>query len=247
MKKFILFIFSLAVFVGCSHHKGANEDRFVTPSGDILYITPIKHASLQMEYKDKIYQIDPVCSNVEPIVEYVDKPKADYIIVTDFHDDHFDSYAIHVLNDPDKTNILLNNRSWIRLKKKGVVMRNWQKATLDDGVSILAVPAYNTTKDYQKIHPKDSTNGYIFNFDGFRVYIAGDTEPIPEMKKFGKIDVAFLPCNRPFTMRLSQVVEAANILRPKVLYPYNWNETSEESIRKATKDLKMDVRIRYFK
>jgi len=226
---------------------GDAEDHFITPTGETLYVLPIKHASMQFEYKGRIYQIDPVCSKVEPIVEYIDKPKADYIVVTDFHEDHFDSYAIHVLLDPKKTNILLNRRSWVRLKKKGIVLKNWQKASLDDGVSIMAVPAYNTTKEYKKIHPKGAANGYIFDFDGLRVYVAGDTEPIPEMKKFGKIDIAFLPCNVPYTMTLDQLVEAANIIKPKVLYPYNWNDTPESDIREATEKLDMDVRFRYFK
>lgn len=235
-----------AVLVAC-HHAGSSEDRFLTPSGKAVVITPIRHASLQINYDGYEFEIDPVCSNVEPIVEYTDKPKADYILVTHFHDDHFDSYAIHVLLDPKKTNLIVDRRSYNRLKHKGIVMKNGDVATLGKGMTLMAVPAYNVTEAYRKIHPKGDGNGYILNLDGFRIYIAGDTELIPEMAHLGPIDVAFLPCNRPYTMTLHQLVEAAQIIRPKVLYPYNWNNTSEEAIRKATAKLKMDVRIRYFK
>lgn len=241
-----LFLVTAFSALSCNMHDKA--DTFITPSGDKLVITPIKHASVQIDYKGRNYQIDPVCSNVEPIVEYTDKPKADFIILTDFHDDHFDSYAIHLLRKRD-TQVLLNKRSYQRLGRKfGIVMKYGDTAQLGDGVSVTAVPAYNTTKDYVQIRPKGAGNGYIFNFDGFRVYIAGDTEPIPAMKKLGKIDVAFLPCNQPYTMNLKQIGDAARMIKPKVLYPYNWNKTPENSIRRALAGLKgIDVRIRYFK
>lgn len=91
----------MTVFVSCSL-KRAVGDRFVTASGKEIVITPIKHASIQINYDGREFEIDPVCSNVDPIVEYTDKPKADYILVTHGHTDHFDPYAIHVLMDQEK-------------------------------------------------------------------------------------------------------------------------------------------------
>ncbi len=245
MKYYSIIVIILAVFTSCSS-ENADEDRFVTKSGKQIVITPIKHASLQINYDGKEFEIDPVCSNVDPIVEYTDKPKADFILVTHCHDDHFDSYAIHVLMDIKKTNLIVNRRSYLRLKKKGIIMANGDNADLGDGIKLTAVPAYCISKNSKRIHAKGDGNGYILNLDGFRIYIAGDTELIPEMKHLGKIDVAFLPCNQPYTMNLKQLVEAAKTINPKVLYPYNWNHTSETDIRNATKNLKMDVRIRFF-
>jgi L-ascorbate metabolism protein UlaG (beta-lactamase superfamily) len=83
-----------------------------------------------------------------------------------------------------------------------------------------AVPAYNIVHkrpDGDPYHPKGDGNGYILTFADKRVYVAGDTENIPEMKSLKKIDVAFLPMNLPYTMTPEMVAEAAKAFRPKVL------------------------------
>ena len=63
----------------------------------------------------------------------------------------------------------------------GVAMTNGESRAIADGVVIDAVPAYNTTDGREKFHPKGRDNGYVLTLDGLRIYIAGDTEDIPEM------------------------------------------------------------------
>src|SRR5574344_1262396 len=164
MKKILFLITLMTVFVSCSL-KRAVGDRFVTASGKEIVITPIKHASIQINYDGREFEIDPVCSNVDPIVEYTDKPKADYILVTHGHTDHFDPYAIHVLMDQEKTNLIVNKYVYFRLKKKGIVMKNGDKAVLGEGIKLVVVPAYNTNKQNSKIHSKGDGNGYILELD----------------------------------------------------------------------------------
>ena len=65
----------------------------------------------------------------------------------------------------------------------------------------------------------------MLTLDGLRIYIAGDTEDIPEMAALKDIDLAFLPCNQPYTMTVEQCVHAAQMIQPKVLIPYHFGNT----------------------
>jgi len=77
------------------------------------------------------------------------------------------------------------------------------------------------------------------------VYVAGDTENIPEMSDLKDIDVAFLPMNRPYTMTPEMVAEAARRFRPKILYPYHYGDTDTGKLVELLKDEEdIEVRIR---
>ena len=127
----------------------------------------------------------------------------------------------------------------------GLVMTNGQNFLLGD-IKVEAVPAYNTTEGRQQYHPKGRDNGYILTLDGLRIYIAGDTEDIPEMADIKDIDIAFLPCNQPYTMTPEQLVRAAKTIKPKVLFPYHYGQTDVSSIPNMLKDEAIDVRIRHY-
>ena len=68
-------------------------------------------------------------------------------------------------------------------------------------------------------------NGFVLTIDGLRIYIAGDTEDIPEMADLKDIDIAFLPVNQPYTMTPEQCIRAAKLIKPKVLIPYHFGQT----------------------
>jgi L-ascorbate metabolism protein UlaG (beta-lactamase superfamily) len=94
-------------------------------------------------------------------------------------------------------------------------------------------------------HPKGVGNGYVITFGDKRVYVAGDTENIPEMKTLGRIDVAFLPMNLPYTMSPEMVADAARMVKPKILYPYHTTDTDTSKLQPLLKDEKgIEVRIR---
>ena len=82
--------------------------------------------------------------------------------------------------------------------------------------------------------------------DGLRIYIAGDTEDIPEMSQLGDIDIAFLPCNQPYTMTTEQLVKAAKMVKPRVLFPYHYGQTNVSGIPQQLKEEGIDVRIRHY-
>jgi L-ascorbate metabolism protein UlaG (beta-lactamase superfamily) len=94
-------------------------------------------------------------------------------------------------------------------------------------------------------HPKGNGNGYILTFGGKRFYVAGDTENIPEMKQLGKIDVAFLPMNLPYTMTPEMTADAAGMVKPAILYPYHTTDTDTSKLLPLLKHEKgIEVRIR---
>ena len=130
-----------------------------------------------------------------------------------------------------------------------MVMNNGDTKVIE-GLKIEAVPAYNIIhkQDGQPFHPKGIGNGYIITFGDKRVYVAGDTENIPEMKELKGIDIAFLPMNVPFTMTPEMVADAAKVLKPKILYPYHYSETDTSKLLDLLKDSKgIEVRIRNMK
>ena len=82
-------------------------------------------------------------------------------------------------------------------------------------------------------HIKGEGNGYLLEVANLRIYIAGDTELIPEMEKLGPVDIAFLPKNLPYTMSDQMFVETARLIRPTYLYPYHYFEVDRETLQKA--------------
>ena len=127
----------------------------------------------------------------------------------------------------------------------GKAMSNGQTEVID-GIKVEAVPAYNTSEGRTQFHPKGRDNGYILTIDGLRAYIAGDTEDIPEMAAIKDIDVAFLPCNQPYTMTTEQLVKAAKTIKPKVLFPYHYGQTDVTTIPSQLASEGIDVRIRHY-
>lgn len=219
-------------------------ERFRAPGGATVEISLIKHASLAISYKGLSFQIDPVISLGNNVTDYASFfPEADYVLVTHEHGDHFDKDALGLLGGQIITNAnCARMLGSAKMQSKAKVLSNGQSLNLQDGIRVEAVPAYNTTPGREQFHPKGRDNGYILNLDGFRIYIAGDTENIPEMADIQNIDLAFLPCNQPFTMTPEQLIQAAQVIKPRVLIPYHFGQTDVSGIPAALPGI--DVRLR---
>jgi len=228
---------------GFAQTEGAIEtDVFQTKSGKKVFLYSIKHACLRLVVDGLEIEIDPVSKLGARETDYTTFPKADFILVTHEHGDHLDPGAIQDLWG-EKTVLVTNQRCADQLGK-GQVMKNGDKTALKKWLQIEAVPAYNTTPGREKFHPKGRDNGYVLTIDGLRLYIAGDTEDIPEMKKLGHIDVALLPCNQPYTMTTDQLVKAARMVKPRILIPYHYGKTDLSGVPEQLKGDGIDVRIR---
>ena len=220
-------------------------DTFTTKSGKTVTITCIKHGSLEINYNGTEIQVDPVSDAVKPVTNYYDFPKANIILITHQHQDHFDREAIAALRM--SATAIYEPQSVYNMWFNGIVMNNGDSIQIADDIQLKAVPAYNTTAGHEQFHPKGRDNGYILTLDGLRIYIAGDTEDIPEMADIKDIDVAFLPCNQPYTMTVNQVVSAAKTIRPKVLFPYHYGNTVIDQVTMFLGGTGIDVRIRDYK
>lgn len=209
----------------------ANAERITTPAGTVVTFTPLMHASLRVTLDSIEIQIDPVAELGDRSVSYSAMPKADFILVTHEHRDHYDEAAIATLSRDD-TRIVTNARCAAMLGR-GVAIANGDSLRLNDRISVEAVPAYNTTPEHLQFHPRGRDNGYILTIDGLRVYVAGDTEDIPEMAQLGHIDIAFLPCNQPYTMTVEQLLRAARMVKPRLLIPYHYGDTDLRSVPDA--------------
>ena len=219
-------------------------DVFKTSNGKTVKFHALIHASIRIEYDGKELMIDPVTKLGGKTVDYNTMGQADYIFVTHEHGDHFDKEAIRQLTK-EGTRLITNQRC-ADMNGYGEVMANGDKKQVTDDISVEAVPAYNTTEGRQQFHPKGRDNGYILTIDGLRIYIAGDTEDIPEMNNINNIDIAFLPCNQPYTMTTAQLVKAARTVKPKVLFPYHYGQTDVTDTPAQLSGDGIEVRIRHY-
>jgi L-ascorbate metabolism protein UlaG (beta-lactamase superfamily) len=218
-------------------------DILKTSAGD-LKITFIGHGTLMFTFGTKIIHVDPFTK----VADYEKLPKADVILITHEHHDHLDLKALALVRT-ERTKVVLTD-ACSKQVKNGIIMKNGDVQTVN-GWKIEAIPAYNLVHkrdNGQPFHPKGVGNGYIITFGDKRVYVAGDTENIPEMKSLQEIDCAFLPMNLPYTMTPEMVADAAIAFRPKILYPYHFGDTDISKLLKLLQDQKeIEVRIRNMK
>ncbi|MGC8907774.1 MAG: MBL fold metallo-hydrolase [Desulfomonilaceae bacterium] len=233
----------LSCAIGAFAAPPLETDTFSTKGGD-LKITFVGHGSLFLQYQNKIIHIDPYGK----LADYGTLPKADMVLITHDHPDHLDLTALKKILKP--TTIIVCAPECAPKLQGAIIMKNGDTKTIE-GIKIEAVPAYNMVHmraPGQPYHPKGVGNGYILTFADKRVYVAGDTENIPEMKALRDIDVAFLPMNLPYTMTPEMVADAAKAFKPRVLYPYHTGDTDVSKLVTLMKGVEgIDVRIRKMK
>jgi L-ascorbate metabolism protein UlaG (beta-lactamase superfamily) len=219
------------------------ETDVIKTSAGNLEITFVGHGTLMFTFGGKVIHIDPWTQ----LADYSKLPKADLILLTHEHRDHLDLKAVEILRK-EKTAIVCPKITAEQIKG-ATVMNNGDVKTIE-GLAIKAVPAYNLVHKRdtgQPYHPKGDGNGYLITFGDENVYVAGDSENIPEMKALKGIDIAFLPMNLPFTMTPEMVADAVLAFKPKILYPYHFGETDTPKLLALLKDSGIEVRIRKMK
>lgn len=149
----------------------------------------------------------------------ITKPdRADIILITHDHYDHFSPDDIKKLLKEDTVLVLPKDCSG-KIQAKEIVVKPGDKINVE-GIEIEVVPSYNTNKNF---HPKEKGwVGYIFKVSGKRIYIAGDTDYIPEMKTFKDIDIALLPVSGTYVMTADEAVQAALDISPKLAIPMHY-------------------------
>jgi len=216
-------------------------DHLTTTNGDVV-IHPINHASFVMSWNGKMIYNDPVGA----AALYAGLPKADLILVSHSHGDHFSSGTLNAVTNANAVIIapqaVFNSLSAAQ-RAITIVLTN-RASTNVMGLNIEAIPAYNAN------HPVGTGNGYVLNIGGRRIYMSGDTGNIPEMRALTNIDVAFLCMNQPYTMTANDATNAVSAFRPGVVYPYHYEDQGGSRVnaglfkQRLPSDLGIEVRLR---
>jgi L-ascorbate metabolism protein UlaG (beta-lactamase superfamily) len=223
----------------------ASQDLFetdvISTSAGELTISFLGHASLRFAFAGKEFYVDPFSR----LADYTQLPKADVILITHDHADHFDPQAIAAVRK-DRTQVVLPVAVAGKIPG-GIGMQNGDVRTIG-GLPVEAVPAYNIVhkrENGRPFHIPGEGNGYILTFGDKRLYIAGDTENIPEMTNLRDIDCAFLPVNVPYTMTPKMAADAALAFRPRILYPYHYSDTDLSRLTALLiGEIDIEIRIR---
>lgn len=215
-------------------------DKIKTSQGNLL-ITCIGHGTLMISFDGKIIHVDPVSQ----YADYTKLPKADMILITHEHPDHLDIKTIDLIKTSKTSTVTTENVA--RQLPGSIVLKNGDEETIM-GLKIEAIPAYNIVNMRSPdvpYHAKGIGNGYIATFSDKRLYIAGDTENIPEIKNLRSIDIAFLPMNLPYTMTPEMVADTVRAFRPKIIYPYHYGKTDVSKLIDLLKNEKnIELRVR---
>jgi L-ascorbate metabolism protein UlaG (beta-lactamase superfamily) len=225
--------------------------------GDVvgnLVIRPVTHASFVMSYQGKTIYVDPDLA----VSLYAGIPKADYVLITHSHGDHFDATTIAGVINTNARIIApqaVYNSMSAAMRAMTTVLDYNAASMPPDNIDLLdelgellfsvqAVPAYNNN------HPFGGGNGYVVTIDEKRIYISGDTGAQPELRALENIDIAFVCMNTPFTMTPADAVSLVRDMKPRIVYPYHYrNQDGSTGNAIAFKnlmstDFSIEVRLR---
>ena len=229
--------------------------RVMTPSG-VLVITALGHASVQIEQGAKVVLVDPSAMTADLTAA----KRADLILITDIHPDHFDPAAVAKLRKPGAPVIAPPAVAEMMKIPDVISMPNQQMRTNEQavaGLTVISVPAYNVQRGPspgQLYHPRGRGQGYLIQFTprladaragkAPSVYVAGDTECVAAMAQWVKnVDVALVPMNLPYTMTPAEAAQCVKEFRPRIAIPYHYMGQKPEEFAAALKGDKIEVRL----
>ncbi len=188
-----------------------------------IAVHSIMHASAVLSWDNSALYIDPVGSSTL----FADMPKPQLIFITDIHPDHLSNDTLTALVAPDTVIVApqaVADKLTPSLLAQTVVLANGS-STSQNGFTIDAIPMYNLPLDDKSFHTKGRGNGYVIAHGDKRVYVAGDTSDIPEMRALKNIDIAFIPMNLPYTMTVESAASGTLAFAPHHVYPYHYRGT----------------------
>ncbi len=241
MKYFLPFLSLLLLSPFAAFGEEKFESDIIKTDGGDLKIIFVGHGSVVFYYMGVVIHIDPYGK----LADYSMLPDADIVLITHQHRDHLDQEALEKITKAD-TEFVVTDAVYRELGK-GKIMANGDSIKLK-GINIEAVPAYNIIhkrENGEPYHPKGEGNGYILTTGNKRIYIAGDTENIPEMELLTGIDIAFIPMNLPYTMDPGMAADAVMKINPEIVYPYHYGDSDTSLLVKALEDKnRTEIRIR---
>jgi L-ascorbate metabolism protein UlaG (beta-lactamase superfamily) len=206
-------------FYALNNYNSMEKQGDTSLASTTVEVIPISHASLILQWGDTVVYNDPVGAEL-----FAGRPEPDLILITDIHGDHLSTSTLQAVVGSSTTLIAPHAVADMlpeSLKTNLVILNNGE-VSKQGALTVQAIPAYNLRQEDRERHTKGRGNGYVIEGGGSRVYIAGDTEDIPEMRALQDIDIAFLPMNLPFTMSVEQAAAAALAFKPAKVYPYHY-------------------------
>lgn len=206
-------------------------------------VHPVFHATLWFEITPiggppRIVWVDPWSKGK------LDGPKADYVLITDIHYDHYDPPGLAAVRK--EGSVVIAPKVVAEKVPSAVVLSNGEKKDLGFAV-VEAVPMYNLVRGPapgQLFHDKGRGNGYVVTIGDKRFYLSGDTECIPEMKALRAIDVAFVCLNLPYTMPPEEAAACVAAFKPRIFYPYHYYPSNLDELDKPLAGTGIEVRRR---
>ncbi|CAN5647837.1 MBL fold metallo-hydrolase [soil metagenome] len=215
----------------------------VSVAGGELTIQPINHATMVLTYNNKRIYVDPSGG----AAAFAGMAAPDLILITDIHGDHFDPKTLEALQT-EKAILLVPQSVADKmprdLKRKQLVIINNGEKTMEQGITITAIPMYNLPEAADAFHTKGRGNGYVLGIGGKNIYISGDTEDIPEMRALSNIDIAFVCMNLPYTMDPIQAAAAVLAFKPTIVYPYHYRGQDVNTFKKLVNEGDKNIEVR---
>lgn len=231
MKQLVTLIILSLIMTGCKNETGEKDPELrkgtvreaaekVERERDSIVISPVSHATAVIKWDKTVFYTDP--TGGAAAFQGMEEP--DFILITDIHGDHMHAETLKAL-ELGNTQIIVPQAVKDALpedfNRQLIVLNNGESREFM-GFNIKAIPMYNLPEDKESRHVKGRGNGYILEKNGQRLYIAGDTEDIPEMRNLQNIDVALIPMNLPYTMNVEQAADGVLAFKPKKVYPYHF-------------------------
>lgn len=222
-----------------------DRDELATTAGPLL-VHPIDHATMVLQWSGRTVAVDPVGGGER----FAGFPTPGLVLITHEHGDHLSVETVDAIAGKSTAIIAppsVAEKLPAAWQGRVTVLRNGERTTWND-IAVEAIPAYNLTPERLQFHPEGRDNGYVLGFGGTSVYIAGDTEDIPEMRALEGIDAAFVCMNLPYTMDVSAAADAVLEFAPKVVYPYHFRGKDglsdlDEFRRLVAADPAIEVRV----
>lgn len=218
-KLLILAVIFGAIVCGCKKEEGIAETTQTIEKEETgkeasmgITIQWLGHASFKICHEDTVIYIDPWKLKESP-------GDATLVLVSHSHQDHYSPQDIAKVSGPDTK--LIASADVVAKGKAGEAIMPGLMIELE-GVRVRGVAAYNPNKQF---HPKAKNwVGFIIEVGGKRIYYAGDTDLIGEMKALKDIDIALLPVGGTYTMNAEEAAEAARHIKPRQAIPYHWGD-----------------------
>lgn len=187
----------------------------------VVQVIPIEHAAGILRWAGTTIYFDPTGE----ADAFEGQFTADIVLVTDIHGDHLSTTTLTSVVGTSTSLIVpqaVKDMLPAALATKAKVLANDASIT-EKGFQITAIPMYNLPgAENANRHTKGRGNGYVIERDGYRVYVAGDTAGIPEMRALTGIGTAFVPMNLPYTMDVDEAASAVLDFKPQIVYPYHY-------------------------